>query len=93
MLPFLKKNQKSVAGLIVHNRTPDEKQPDENTSESGDERIEACAQDLITAIHAHNVKDAAAAMRAAFEIMESEPHEENNDFHSRNEAAASERED
>ena len=75
MLPFLKPKQKGYAtGIIVKNRTPDEK-PEEN-QEDKDASIHACAKDLITAVHAHDIPGAAEAMRSAFEILESQPHEE-----------------
>lgn len=38
--------------------------------------IHACAEDLINAVHSKNIKGAAEAIRAAFEILESEPHNE-----------------
>lgn len=71
MLPFLK--QRRDAGLIVQTRKPDEK-PSE--SEDMGDPVEACAEDLINAIHAKDVRRAAEAMRAAFEIMDAEPHVE-----------------
>lgn len=77
MLPFLKRNQKSVAGVIVHNRTPDEK-PEENQDDKSE------------------VRAAISALRDALDILEamvSDKKEESNDFHSRNQAAASESEE
>lgn len=76
VLPFLNKNKnQGVAGLIIKQRTPDEK-PQENQEDDQDAAINACAQDLISAVHARDVKAVAEAMRSAFDILESMPHEE-----------------
>lgn len=71
-LPFLQK--KKIAGVIISHRKPDEAPITESPNDDGG--LEACAQDLIDATHAQDKKAAAAAMRAAFSILESEPHEE-----------------
>ena len=77
VLPIFKNKQKQVAGLIIKQRAPDEKtegqEPEENDSAAA---IEACARDLIMAVHAHDIQGAAEAMKAAFEILEASPHEE-----------------
>lgn len=39
----------------------------------------ACAQDLINAVHAKDTKATAEALQSAFEILESQPHDENTD--------------
>ncbi len=71
MLPFLK--QKPVAGIIIAKRKPD----GQNELEGDDSApLEACASDLIQAIHAKDAKAAAEAFKAAFEILEASPHEE-----------------
>jgi hypothetical protein len=78
LLPFLKKNDRSV-GLLVTRRTPDEKPASEITApdEAGHaEAIKACAQDLIDAVHAKDVARTAEAMKSAFEILDSLSHEE-----------------
>jgi hypothetical protein len=95
VLPFLKRNQSSVAGLIIKNRTPDEKPADESEkteeNQEHDEAIRACAQDLIRSVHAHDVKGVADAMRSAFEILETLPHEEvDHSYDAQNELAADE---
>lgn len=74
MLPFLKRKDQGSAGLIIKNRTPDEK-PD-NQEDDKDTAIHACAQDLINSVHNRDVKGAAEAMRSAFEILDSMPHQE-----------------
>lgn len=72
MLPFLKQKQEGVATLTVKTR-----QPDETSEESDhDAAIHACAVELISAVHAHDTKGAAEALRSAFEILDSMPHEE-----------------
>lgn len=73
MLPFLKKKQQT--GVIVKTRQPDEK-PEQEENEQEDQGLMVCAQDLIDAIAAQDVKAVASALRAAFQIADSEPHEE-----------------
>lgn len=77
MLPFLKNKQKPVAGLIIHDRTPDEK-PEEDKDDPST-AIHACAEELIRAVHAKDTKAVADAMADAFAILESEPHEEDSE--------------
>lgn len=69
MLPFLK-NKHQQTGVIVQNRTPDE------PKDSEDQGLMACAQDLIDAVHSKDAKRVASALKAAFEIADSEPHVE-----------------
>lgn len=69
MLPFLKsKDVKSSPGVIVEQRKPD--YPDDPAAP-----IDSCAQELIRAVHAKDVKAVAAAMQDAFEILGSQPEE------------------
>jgi hypothetical protein len=70
MIPFLNK-AKPQAGLLTV-----ERKPDETKEENPDDGIEACAQDLTNAIHAHDIKAVAAALKSAFELLDSEPHSE-----------------
>jgi hypothetical protein len=74
LLPFLKPKDKSVAGLIIKQRTPDEKPESEQDDSSAS--IDACAEELIRAVHARDTKAVANAMKDAFTILESEPHKE-----------------
>lgn len=53
-------------------REPDQK-PEESDDGAG---LEACAQELIRAVHARDVKAVAQALQDAFELADSEPHEE-----------------
>lgn len=70
MLPFLKKDQEaSAAGPVESIR----REPDEGADY---DVLESAAEDLATAIHAKDIKGIAAALRAAFELCDSEPHEE-----------------
>ncbi len=84
LLPFLK--HKPVASLIISQRKPDA--PSGQTEHSIDNEnhaMEACAEDLIRAVHSKDSKAVAEALQSAFECMEREPHEEGphtNDPHS-----------
>lgn len=70
MIPFLKrKDEASISA------SPDKikREPDEGAEYDG---LEAAAEDLCNAIKAEDYKAAAAALRAAFEMLEMEPHRE-----------------
>jgi hypothetical protein len=70
-LPWFK--AKPQTGVIMATtRQPDEKK-DESSENDG---LKSCARDLMDAISAGDESKAAAAIRAAFEICDSEPHEE-----------------
>lgn len=86
LLPFMK--PKPQTGLIVSHRTPDEPTGKEDNDDAG---LESCAQDLIKAVHSKDIKAVASALKAAFDICDSQPHEEGehtNDFDSQNALAA-----
>lgn len=70
MIPFLKHSKEaSVSGPIdIEKRKPDE--------ESEYDALEAAAEDLGNALASKDFKAAAAALRAAFQLADSEPHEE-----------------
>lgn len=71
MLPFLKKNKEaSVSAAPDHIM----REPDEGAEEY--DVLHSAAEDLISAIHSKDVKAVAEALKAAFELMDSEPHEE-----------------
>ena len=74
MLPFLK--PKTVAGLIISKRKPDGGSEESHSEGNENDSIEASAEALIRAVHAKDAKAVASAMRDAFQILESEPHEE-----------------
>lgn len=72
MLPFLKNKIKPQVGVIVKQRAPDAAE-DKNDPEAA---LEACAIDLIDAVHARDIKKVAQVLKDAFELMESQPHVE-----------------
>jgi len=87
LLPFLK-NKKQIAGLIIEQRKPDIKPEEEQEEDYG---IETCARDLLSAIESKDVKGIAEAMKSAFEVLESTPHEENDEsYESQNRKAGEE---
>jgi hypothetical protein len=69
MLPFLLKKEGS-ASLPAD---PVKREPDE---ESDYDSLESAAEDLISAVHSKDVKGVCSALRAAFDMLESQPHEE-----------------
>ena len=71
MLPFLKKNQESSMSAPVDSI---KREPDEGAEEY--DSLESAAEDLLKAIESKDSKEIASALRAAFEICDSEPHEE-----------------
>jgi hypothetical protein len=78
-LPFLrKKNDAGIAGVMVQHRSPDaegegHKDQEDHTEEHG---LKACAKDLMDCISAGDEAGVAKALRAAFDILDSEPHVE-----------------
>ena len=70
ILPFLK-HKPQVAGIMTI-----ERKPDQDTETQDDSGMMAAAQDLSNAIHSKDIKAIAAALRAAFEILETQPHDE-----------------
>ncbi len=69
MLPFLKQKQHQAPGIAMEIRKPDQES-------SEDHAMLAAAKDIMDAISAGDHKRLAAAFRAAFEILELEPHDE-----------------
>lgn len=73
----MKKPQQT--GVIVQQRPTDaDKEPKDD--EGDDSGLEACAEDLIRAIHSKDVKAVKAALKATFEICDSMPHSEGEDI-------------
>lgn len=62
----MKPESKVSSGVIVEQRKPD--YPDDSSAP-----IDSCAQELIRAIHAKDVKAVSAALQDAFEILDLEP--------------------
>lgn len=70
MLPFLKKQQDgSISSPVEHVKR-------ESDEESEYDMLESAAEDLISAVHSKNIKGVCSALRAAFEMLDAEPHEE-----------------
>lgn len=70
MLPFIKKS--TNPGVISKPVSPDDYQEPKELNE--DDGLEMAAQDILTAIEHRDYKALAAAIRAAFEIVDAEPH-------------------
>lgn len=71
MLPFMKHSKEasvSVAPDIVKRKS--------DGAEQEYDHVEAAAEDLHNAIKSGNIKGIAEALRSAFYILDSEPHEE-----------------
>lgn len=70
MIPFRKnQDEASMAGPVEKiKRSPDEG--------ADYDYLEACAEDLISAVKSGNAKLVADAIRTAFQVLDSEPHEE-----------------
>lgn len=77
MLPFLKAKPQA-AGIAMIERKPDEPSHEEDG-------IMSAARDLLQGIEMKDHKAIAAAMRAAFEILDSEPHVEGEHIESKEE--------
>lgn len=74
MLPFLKPRQQS--GLTISIRKPDGGSEESHTAGDEDHGLDSCSEDLIKAMHAKDAKGVTSALKAAFEILDSQPHEE-----------------
>lgn len=71
MLPFLKKSQDASVSMSADHKM---REPDEDAEEY--DSLHSAAEDLIKSIHSKDIKSVAEALRAAFELCDSEPHEE-----------------
>ncbi len=83
MLPFLRPRHQ--VGLIVSKMSP-EGQTESNIEGHKDAGLEAAATDLMRAFEAKDSKKIASALRAAFQILDSEPHEEGSHLDEENES-------
>ena len=72
MIPFLRKKDEASTSMPADKikREPDEGKEDDYDS------LEAACEDLGNALAAKDWKAAAAAWRAGFDLLESQPHEE-----------------
>lgn len=78
MLPFLKdKNQRaSQTGVIVKTRPSDHPEAQDIDHTDPEAILEACAQDLISAVHARDIKKTAQILKDTFELLDAMPHVE-----------------
>ena len=78
MLPFLKHSQEvgssSSVEAVMRKSDDEDKEFDS---------LESAAEDLMNAVHSKDIKAIASALRAAFELMENEPHSEGSEDESR----------
>jgi hypothetical protein len=74
MLPWLK--HKHETGLIVEKRKPDGNLQESHSEGNEDSALKQCSADLIRALTDKDEDAVASALRSAFEILDSEPHEE-----------------
>jgi hypothetical protein len=75
LLPFLKrKDGIATSTVLVKHREPDEQNEQDKDDPSA--AHEACAKALLTAINASDIRGIAEALKDAFTLMDSEPHEE-----------------
>lgn len=73
ILPFLKRKDSQIGGVIVKHRKPDET-PQAEDQDDPSAAIHACAHDLMKALEAKDVAGIAEALHSAFEILDSQPH-------------------
>jgi len=73
MLPFLKKTKEGSVSLPPDHIT---REPDGDSDAEGFDSLRVAAEDLCNAIHERDYSAAASALRAAFDLLEEEPHEE-----------------
>jgi hypothetical protein len=75
MIPFMKKKEASISVSVpMEHLTRDSDHEDE--MDGHDEMMEAIAHELLDAVHKRNPKDLVMALRAAFQVLDSEPHVE-----------------
>jgi hypothetical protein len=70
MLPFLKNTQEGSASSPIE---PIKRESDHEEDYDG---LHACAEDLHAAVKSGDIPGIASALKAAFQICDSEPHEE-----------------
>jgi hypothetical protein len=70
MLPFLKNKQEGSMSL------PSEPIKRDHDEDSDYDMLESAAEDLISAVHSKDVKAVCSALRAAFQMLDMEPHSE-----------------
>lgn len=70
MLPFLKNKHEAS---MSEKSEPVKRKPDDG---SDYDMLESASEDLIHALHSKDVKAVCSALRAAFQMLDLEPHEE-----------------
>jgi hypothetical protein len=76
-LPFLKKKQSGIAGISMEYRKPDaDGEGHHDKEDNKDDGLQAAADDIIACVNQNDKVGLAKALRAAFEILDSEPHVE-----------------
>jgi len=74
MLPFLQ--PKKAAAVMIAKRKPSGSIEPMHEEGEQDPGLMSAAEDLISAVHAKDAKGVADALKAAFEMADSEPHVE-----------------
>lgn len=72
MLPFLKYSKEASVSMAPESI----KRKSDSPEESEYDPMHSAADDLISAVHSKDTKATADALRAAFELADSEPHHE-----------------
>lgn len=76
-LPFLRKKHSGNASLSIEYRKPDAEGEGHHDKEPNDDNgLHACAEDIIRCVNEGDKAGLAKALKAAFEICDSQPHEE-----------------
>lgn len=73
-LPWMKDKNKSMAGIIMDVRKPDETSQEPESNE--DSAMMAAAEDILRAIEMKDAKHLAHAMQAAYDICSNAPETE-----------------
>lgn len=68
-LPFL--NAKKIASVMMAKTRPDGSVEDQHMEDEHDPALQSAAEDLISAVHMKDSMKVASALKAAFEIMDS----------------------
>jgi hypothetical protein len=79
-LPFLVQEQRPTGIATVYR--PSDAKDEDSKDDAG---LKAAATDLIEAIHSNDIGKTAAAIRAAFEILDASPHNEGEHLNEENE--------
>lgn len=78
MLPFMKPRR--VTSLLIAKHDPETGIGNAEPEQEEKEGLLMAAEHLISAIHSKDAKAVASALRAAFDMADSEPHKEGEHF-------------